>query len=126
MPVDVTVIHESVVTAVQVQAFAELTEIVRPVLASSLSTNSVGLTVKTQPLACEIVVVALPIERAADRAGPGFASTVTETVPFPAPDWPELIVTQDSVVVADQLQSAVVVTAMGVAAPPPAPGRPSR
>jgi hypothetical protein len=47
------------------------------------------------------------------------AATVTEIEPLPVPDVPAVIVNHDALAVADHVQVGDVVSAIGVAPPPP-------
>jgi hypothetical protein len=53
-------------------------------------------------------------------AGPVFSATWNWTIPFPVPLVPSVIVSQDVAAVADQPQSAGLVTVTGAAVPPDA------
>ena len=55
------------------------------------------------------------------RAGPAFAATLNRTVPLPTPEAPEMIVSQDSLLVAVHVQVAAADTETLNPLDPPAP-----
>jgi hypothetical protein len=115
---DVTLIHESLLTAVQVHPAVVVTsKFPFPPAAEIL--ELVGAKTKLQPLAWLIVKVWPPAVIEPFLAGPVFASTLYETEPLPFPFAPDVTCIQGSLVAAVHVQPSPVVT-LKLPAPPPA------
>lgn len=112
----VTVIHDALLFAVQVQPPPEVT-LVDPFPPPAGTDWLSGDTVKAQPFPCETVTDWPATTSVPDRAGPLSAAAENVTVPEPLPLPPAVMVSQGCVLEALHSQPAVVVT-LTVRVPP--------
>jgi hypothetical protein len=115
---DVIVSQDALLDAVHVQPLAALTAIVVPVPPLAAAVCDVGLIVYAH--ACDWVtlkvcpaIVSVPV-----RCAPVLAAIVKATLPFPPPDAPDVIVSQDALLDAVQVQPLAALTAIVVPVPP--------
>lgn len=117
---DVTVIHESLRTAVQPQPLGAVTEIGGPLPAAAPTDAVVGVTVIAQVPAWETVTVWPATLMVPLRAAPPFAATLKVTTPEPLEVGGDTRVIQGAALVVAQLHPADAVTLIDKLLAPPA------